>query len=85
MANPTVRANRGWPVRLACILPGLGLIVWALADDTMIGGGAGFGLFQALVAAVGAVTVAAGFLPLAWVQSYLFAAGPRPRPLLHGL
>lgn len=73
MTDPTKRTSRAWPGRLVCILAGLGLITWALADDTMIGGGFGFGLFQALVAAAGAVTVAAAFLPLRWVQSYLLA------------
>ena len=52
-----------WIVR--AILLGIGgtLIVWALIDDTMIGGGFGFGATQMLVAVLGACSIIASALP----------------------
>lgn len=71
MANAQETSGRRWSLRLACILPGLGLILWALADGPMIGGGPGIGLFDGLILLLGLVTVVAGFLPAGFAANYL--------------
>lgn len=71
MIDPSTSGTGYWVLRLACVLPGLALILWALADGPMIGGGLGIGLLDGAVLAVGCITLLAGFLPSRFLANYL--------------
>ncbi len=53
-------------VRIASSLLALGLAAWAISDDSLIGGGPGFGSTQAAILLVGLLVAASGLLPLVW-------------------
>ena len=63
--------GRNWPLRLACILPGLALVLWALSDGPMIGGAPGIRFFDGAVLGLGVITVIAGLMPKGFVANYL--------------
>lgn len=60
-----------WILRAILFAIGAALAAWALSDDTIIGGGVGFGMMQALVAALGAGSIVASLLPAPFASSAL--------------
>jgi hypothetical protein len=53
-------------VRILSLLVGAALAAWAFADDSLVGGGPGFGGSQATILAVGVAVAASTLLPLRW-------------------
>ncbi len=58
-------------VRLLAALGGLGLVVWASAEDSLIGGGPGFGWTQRAVLLLGLLLGASCFGPAGWCARLL--------------
>ncbi len=63
MAFDVIEQRISAVVRVALLAIGLGLTLWALSDDYLIGGGPGFGFFQASVFVIGLSAIGAVFLP----------------------
>lgn len=53
-------------VRIVSLLVALGLAAWAISDDSLVGGGPGFGSTQAAILGVGLLVAASCLLPLVW-------------------
>ncbi len=53
-------------VRIASLLVALGLAAWAISDDSLVGGGPGFGGTQAAILALGVGVAASCLMPMVW-------------------
>lgn len=58
-------------VRTSALLLALLLALWSFADDSLVGGGPGFGLTQALILAAGLALAASCLAPVAWTARAL--------------
>ncbi len=58
-----VDSHKSRPIQITLLIIGLLLCAWSLADDYLIGGGPGFGVFQIVVLVVGILAIASAFAP----------------------